>query len=726
VHRWNNNVKKNNMRLSKSSILLFAAVTIGMAAVPSTHGMSANPLGTFQETQPDGTIITLSINGGTHDSWMVDEEQYTVVRDPSTGFFVYARPDGKGGLEPSSEVIRDYTSPDNDKDGQMEGPYDQEGQHQKLPPHLPSDSVSSATGSDSDSSSKEPSFSAFKKQKNLRPSKSDCWNKICGEHHKNENDLNRRKRGLRVGNSAHGQNNATVTGSISSGRRVASGGKQRLRNLVLLLQWSDHSDRKLPTREDYEILMNNDGHHLLCPTGSIRDVFLQNSYGALDVDSYVTDWIPMDNTEEYYSNGNKGMTTYIHDALRYALEYADDLTGHDKVDFDFFDEDQDGYIDSITFIHSGYPAEIGGTDWYGRFYEQRIWSHKWNLYNQNFQSKKGRNIRVDAYHISSGVWGLRGSEIARIGVIAHEMAHFLGLPDLYDADSSSFGVGNYGLMANSWGPNGQQRHPPYMTPFARMVLGWITPVEPTPGVNIVEASAEQDPSHPQFYIIKEGFPEGEFLLIENRQPIGYDTLLPQGGLAIWHIDFGSTGTYDALDVFHRQTKEGYPDQDGWPENGNHYAVALLQADGYYDLENRFNSGDYEDLFHADDVNELVPCRQKNDCQYPNTDSYQDGKIARSNVHITDISASENTMTFHYMVGGSIATDSPTSTPTFSPTSFPTSIPTVSPTTEQERIGRKKGRICRNDGQCTSGFCKKRWRWFFGMGWSYFGNCTLVE
>jgi M6 family metalloprotease-like protein len=716
------------MRLSKSSILLFAAATVGMATLPSTHGMSANPHGTFQETQPDGSIITLSINGGTHDSWMVDEEQYTVLRDPRTGFFVHARPDGKGGLEPSSEVIRGYTSPDNDNgnDKKNEGFYYQEEQHYKLPQHLPSDSVSSVTGSDPDSSSKERSFSTFKKQKNLRPTKRDCRNKICGEHHKDEDGINRRNRGLRSGNSTRGQNNATGIGSMSYGRRVASVGKKRLRNLVLLVQWSDHSDRKLPTKEEYEILMNNDGPHFLCPTGSVRDVFLQNSYGALEVDSYVTDWIPMNNTEAFYSNGNKGMTSYIRDALRYALEYADGLTGDDKVDFDFFDEDQDGYIDSITFIHSGYPAERGGTDEYGRFYEERIWSHKWSLYSHNFQSKKGRKIKVDDYHISSGVWGLRGLEIARIAVIAHEMAHFLGLPDLYDADSSSYGVGDYGLMANSWGPTGQQRYPPYMTPWARMVMGWITPVEPTPGVNIVEASAEQDPSHPQFYIIKEGFPKGEFLMIENRQSIGFDAFLPQGGLAIWHIDLGSTGTYDAFDVFRRQTKEGYPDQDGWPENGNHYAVALLQADGYYDLENRLNSGDYEDFFHGDNVNELVPCRQKNDCQYPNTDSYQDGKIARSNVYITDISASNNTMTFHYMVGGSPVTDSPTSTPTFSPTTFPTSTPTMSPTTEDERLGRRKGRICRKDGQCTSGFCKKRWRWFFGMGWSYFGKCTLVE
>ena len=710
------------MRLSNLPLMLFYVAASTMVAAPFAYGMPANPFGSFQERQPDGTIVTLKVNGDAHDSWMVDQDEYTVLKDPATGYFVYAQPDGKGGLEPSLEIVRNQNLPNyGGQDDPMDGVYHQEGEDQKkMPPQFSTDSYSSPMEFDSESPFQESSqYTSFRKEKNIRPTKRDCHNKICGEHTENSQHGPRsRKRSLRGVNSDQ---------LSSAGRpRALYGGKKRLRNLVLLLQWSDHSDRMLPTREDYEILMNNDGPHSLCPTGSVRDVFLQNSYGALEVDSYVTDWIPMNGTEAYYSNGDKGTTTYIHDALRYALAYVDDLTGEDSIDFDFFDEDHDGYIDSITFIHSGYAAENVGRDAYGRFYEDRIWSHKWSLYNQTFVSKKGRNVKVDSYHISSGVWGLRGSEIGRIGVVAHEMAHFLGLPDLYDYDSSSFGIGNYGLMANSWGANGQQRFPPHMSPLAKMVLGWINPIQPTRGINVIEASAEVNPSFPQFYIIEEGFPEGEFLMIENRQPRGYDVLLPQGGLAIWHIDFGDSGVYDMIDVFLGQSREGYPEQEGWPENGNHYSVALLQADGYYDLENKYNSGDYEDLFHADNVDELVPCRKKNDCQYPNTDSYQGGKIARSNVHIKNISASGNIMTFEYKVEDAISTDSPTFTPTFSPTFFPTVSPTIAPTTEDERTGRRAGRICRNDGQCTSGYCKKRWRWFFGMGWSFFGRCRLTD
>ena len=88
----------------------------------------------------------------------------------------------------------------------------------------------------------------------------------------------------------------------------------------------------------------------------------------------------------------------------------------------------------IAFVHSGYAAEWGGTDSYGGYYTDRIWSHKWSLWPA-FETQEG--VNVQNYYISSAVWGTKGSDVARIGVLAHEAGHFFGLPDLYDVQTNS-------------------------------------------------------------------------------------------------------------------------------------------------------------------------------------------------------------------------------------------------------------------------------------------------
>jgi M6 family metalloprotease-like protein len=120
-----------------------------------------------------------------------------------------------------------------------------------------------------------------------------------------------------------------------------------LKNLVIPIIFSDHHHRPRPSREDLDLLMNHDGPHEIAPTGSVRDVYLNNSYGLLTIESTVVDWIQLPNSEAYYADGDSG-TEKLFEALRFALQKLDD---DGLVTFSDFDEDDDGMIDAITFFH---------------------------------------------------------------------------------------------------------------------------------------------------------------------------------------------------------------------------------------------------------------------------------------------------------------------------------------------------------------------------------------
>ncbi|KAG7359169.1 M6 family metalloprotease domain containing protein [Nitzschia inconspicua] len=661
--------------------------TVGMASLVvlcqfqshrmTTSAMLASPEPFFEE-QPNGQVVQLQLHGDTYDSWMTDMDGYTVLRDPSSGSFFYAEDDGHGGLQPSGHLV--FPNPDN--------------HNRNL------------------------------QQRHLRPSKRDCQGMICGDDDDDQRNTvgggggtkhrsdRRSLRGKQIVKDsktivdeiiAKSKHRFNMTNTSSSplvdpnGRRLRSIGT--LRNLVVLIRWSDHQNRVLPSKENIDILMNHQGPHPLCPTGSVRDVYLENSYGALDLQSTVTDWIPINNTESYFANGNSGRSQRIREAIRYALEYLDK---NDLVDFDYFDEDQDGYMDSITFLHSGYGAEFGGTDQFGTFYTNRIWSHKWGLYDIPFVTQSG--VEVLEYHISPSLWHRVGVSIGRIGVIAHETGHFLGVPDMYDIDGGGVGLGTFDMMANSWGFDGSQYFPPHMSAWTKLLLGWMIPYFPSPGVNRVAAAELQDATHPQVFVITEGFPTGEFLLVENRQKLGFDSIMPQDGIIIYHIDHGSSTAmfYESL------RREGHPGQADWPENGNHYGVAVVQADGLYQLERGINAGDAWDFYHSDGIDSLVPCRDPTACQYPNTDSYQQGIVARTNVHITDISISGEEMTFKYRVGD-FETEEPTPAPSMEPSVHPSLGPSEQPT---RCLGT--GQRCLAHDNCCSGFCMYRKKRFLGM------------
>ena len=411
-----------------------------------------------------------------------------------------------------------------------------------------------------------------------------------------------------------------LSSSSSSHRNLALSSKGNVNNLVLLVRFSNHKNRTLPPASAYALLFNAiGGDKTFAPTGSIKDYFRSNSYGLLNINSFVNDWILVPFTESS-ATGQKSDPTVL-----YALNYLASA----GFSFSKLGGVSGQKVDMVTVLHSGYGAEWGETDCYGIDMSQRPWSHE-----QSFSWTSPDGILISAYSFSTGLWDVCGSSIARIGMIAHETGHIFGLPDLYDTDAG--GVGSYDIMCNCWGFDGSQLYPPLFSPWSKIQLGWIVPTRLSSNGNFI---ISQSANTTVIYRIDKGFPAGEYLLLENRQNIGYDRMLAQGGLAIWHIDESAN-----------RFNQGYPGQSGWPINGNHYGVALLQADGRYDLEHGDENWGKGDLYRADFVKEVGSSWQITFGPFPNTDTYQGGVVNRTGIRIYNIGPSASSMSFSLSFG----------------------------------------------------------------------------
>ena len=483
----------------------------------------------FQEVQPDGLTVEIHIVGDVEYHRMTDDRGYTVIRDDTSGWLVYARrdddpgspgatrmlmsggsgidrsgegrlvptnyrvgivnPEKVGGLRwdavPSDEVMEEecYKFCNTPVHGEEKGKTSsaaQAAQQQRasnfsLGPHLPAHRYDGGTiypvFPEDDQTSEAPELGPLDEHKGFIGGVTylrDPQAEELPEHGRDSNDrqdetqvrdvngsdpvhFSNRKRHHKLDRrDLSGVTEAAVNPNLNKGT---------LRNLVFLLRFSDHRDRDLPTSGDVATLLNSRGGHTnLAPTGSVRDVFLQSSYGTLDVRSTIIPWINVPKKEAYYADGASGATKLFEEALRYVLDEFDaNVDFSSGFEYRDYDKDDDGIIDSIMFLHSGYGAEWGATDCKGKNKRDRIWAHKWKIAPEWSSRPVGRigllsfrgissggrsdesgattsnrnsfsQYKVGKYHTSSALWGTCGSELARIGTVSHEIGHVLGLP----------------------------------------------------------------------------------------------------------------------------------------------------------------------------------------------------------------------------------------------------------------------------------------------------------
>lgn len=227
--------------------------------------------------------------------------------------------------------------------------------------------------------------------------------------------------------------------------------------IVIPIEWTDNpSTRELPTRELLEEMWNGEGVSEDFPSGSIKNWTSANSYGQLELTATVVDWIKADNTELFYADGRAGRpngqaegTPQIEDLIAYAL---DQLLAS-GFDFSSFDQNDDGRIDSIALMHSGYGADRYGEDCdNGRTFEDRIFSHR-SVGSFGAWSNPEGTVALGSYTVSSVFRGTCNALPARIGMTTHEFVHNFDIPELYDVGGMYTengrgvgGISGYGVM----------------------------------------------------------------------------------------------------------------------------------------------------------------------------------------------------------------------------------------------------------------------------------------
>lgn len=379
--------------------------------------------------------------------------------------------------------------------------------------------------------------------------------------------------------------------------KIASTGQ--LKSLVILVDFPDNQSSQ--NKNHYSEMLFSSGTY---PTGSMHDYFTECSYGKLDVTGDVFGWYRMPQNYTYYTDGQNGFGSYPKNVQKLVEDAI--IAANTDVDFSDYDLDGDGVVDALFIIHAGPGAEVTGN-------ANQIWSHRWSIASMTVDG-----VKITDYTMEP--------EDGKIGVFSHELTHVFNIPDLYDTDYSSNGVGKWCLMASGSWLNGGNT-PGHPCAWVKHKLGWATQINPqTDAVGATLPDVESNDKIMRLWT--GGSNSDEYFLLEYRKKKGFDANLPSEGLLIYHID---------------DTKSSNSDE-------GHYLVAVEQADGKLDLETKRNTGDAGDPFPGSQSNTNFDSTSN-----PNSNGHTG---ADTKVSVTNISVSADKATFDFSTGVGIASTIP--------------------------------------------------------------------
>lgn len=318
------------------------------------------------------------------------------------------------------------------------------------------------------------------------------------------------------------------------------------RSLVVLVEFQDTPFTVENPKDYYTRMLNQPGFADYGGFGSALDYYVDASHGLYTPQFDVFGPVKISKDAKYFKDNSSGrMATLISESLT-------QLHDSGEVDFSNYDLDNDGTVDTVFFFYAGYGAADSDTE--------TIWPHQSNYryfvnsFDVPFLSFNGKAVgpyacgnelagynpetKKEPWKDNSEPW------VDGIGTFVHEYGHVLGLPDLYDVDSSSASVvtpGKWDVMdVGSYNFDGCR--PPLFSAYEQWVCRWLEFVDVEDG-NSYELEALGNSDTPQAARIRIPASDSgssfqpEYFIIESRDNSSWDSCFPKSGLMVWRINY---------------------------------------------------------------------------------------------------------------------------------------------------------------------------------------------
>ena len=246
------------------------------------------------------------------------------------------------------------------------------------------------------------------------------------------------------------------------------------------------------------------------------------SYQSPHLRSYFQPYNAITNTNGYQggNNGTQRMQRE-HALLQAAINYIQDQVPTTMV----LDSDNDGYVDNVNFMIRGDSGE----------WADLLWPHRWSLYSL-YVYLHGKRVYDYNFNIENFTY-VRG-----VGVLAHEFAHSMSLPDFYRYNNTDITpISRWCLMA-------QDNEPPQsINGYAKAkYTNWTTSVANIPvitanGTYTLSPLSSHETGH--IYRINTPNATNQFYIVEYRyENAAYiDSNLWGSGLLVYRVRNGTNG-----------------------------------------------------------------------------------------------------------------------------------------------------------------------------------------